>query len=375
MKQSLLRRAALPAALVLSLGLGACGAANETTTPAGESSATGGADSGAEALSGAINGAGSSAQQAAMQAWIAGFQGEQPDVTVNYDPSGSGAGREQFLSGAVAFAGSDAYLKDEELEAAKERCNGGDAIDLPIYVSPIAVVYNLPGVAELKLSGPTLAKIFNGSITTWNAPEIAAENPDAQLPATAITPVHRSDKSGTTENFTEYLAAAGEGAWTEEPSGEWKLPGGEAAQGTSGVVSAVKAGEGTIGYADASQAGDLGIVSVKVGEEFVQPTAEAAAAVVDASSQVEGRPEGDIAIDLARDTTEAGAYPIVLVSYHIACTKYEDEQTAELVKSFLGYVASDAGQQEAAKAAGSAPISKKLAATVSDSIESISAGS
>ncbi|MFP5335855.1 MAG: phosphate ABC transporter substrate-binding protein PstS [Actinomycetes bacterium] len=368
LQKKLGRTTTVSAALVLTLGLAACGAANEEP-------AAGGGENGGEAsdLSGTIAGAGASSQAAAMEAWIAGFSSEYPDVTVNYDPVGSGGGREQFTAGGVDFAGSDAYLDDEEVAAAKETC-GGDFVELPSYISPIAVIFNLEGVEELNLGPETIAGIFNQEITTWNDPAIAEDNPDAELPDLPITPVNRSDESGTTENFTEYLAAASGGAWPHEPSGDWPVAGGEAAQGTSGVVGAVQGGNGTIGYADASQAGDLGIVKVRVGEEFTEYSPEAAAAVVEASERVEGRGEYSYAIDLARDTTEAGTYPIVLVSYHLACATYEDAETADLVKAFLSYVISEEGQQTAADAAGSAPISESQREEFQTAIDAISAG-
>ncbi|GAB7193350.1 phosphate ABC transporter substrate-binding protein PstS [Kineococcus sp. NUM-3379] len=367
--RSPLRRAAVPAALALALGLSACGASNEN---AGTAPSEGPSASSEAALSGDLNGAGASSQKAAMDAWVAGFTAQNADVNVNYDPAGSGAGREQFLAGAVDFAGSDSYLKDEELEQAKEACAGGEAFDVPVYVSPIAVIYNLPEVKDLQLSAATIAKIFNGTVKTWDAPEIKADNPNATLPATAINPVHRADDSGTTNNFTDYLSKAGEGAWTAEPDGEWPAGlGGEAAQGTSGVVSAVKAGAGSIGYADLSQAGDLGVASVKVGEGYVKPSAETAAAVLDNSPKVEGRPAGDIAIKVDRSTTAANTYPVVLVSYHIACSKYEDAAQGDLVKAFLTYVVSEEGQQAAAEAAGSAPLSSALSTEAAATIEKI----
>jgi len=358
-------RAALAttSAAALALTLAACGAANEE--PAGGSGPD--ATASGSDLSGTLVGAGASSQQAAVAAWQAGFTGQNPDVTVNYDPSGSGAGREQFLAGAVNFAGSDAYLDDEELAASAEVCTDG-AIDIPVYVSPIAVVYNLEGVEDLQLSPATIAGIFNQTITSWDAPEIAADNPDATLPAQAITPVNRSDDSGTTENFTEFLSATAPDVWTEEPDGEWPVAGGEAAQGTAGVISAVTAGAGAIGYADASQAGDLGVVAVGVGEEFVLPEEEAAATALDVSTRVEGRPEGDIAIDIDRTTTEAGAYPVILVSYGVACKGYEDAATGELVAAWMTYVVSEEGQAASEEAAGSAPISDELRAEAEDSI-------
>ncbi|MGY2078399.1 phosphate ABC transporter substrate-binding protein PstS [Modestobacter sp. SYSU DS0657] len=365
------RAAALSAGLAATLALAACGASNE----GGGSDNGSGGGSASEQLSGTLVGAGASSQQAAMQGWTAGYSSVQPDVTVNYDPVGSGGGREQFLAGGTDFAGSDAALDEEELAQAEERCGTAGIFELTNYIAPIAVIYNLEGVDELNLSPEVLAGIFNQQITNWNDPAIAADNPDATLPDLPITPVNRSDDSGTTENFTEYLAAAAGEAWPHEPDGEWPVPGGEAAQGTSGVVSAVGAGNGSIGYADLSQAGDLGVANIGVGDEFVEPTAEAAAAVVENSETLEGRGEYDFAIELARDTTESGNYPIVLVSYHVGCIEYEDQETADLVKSFMGYVISEEGQQAAAEAAGSAPISDTLREQAQGAIDAISAAS
>ncbi|WP_203433996.1 phosphate ABC transporter substrate-binding protein PstS [Jiangella asiatica] len=383
MNLSIARRRLAPVAVVgaAALVLAACGSDPDTdngddadSTETEGSGGDGGSGETESDLSGSLNGAGASSQESAMQAWIAGFQGENPDVTVNYAPDGSGAGREQFTSGAVAFAGSDAALDEEELAAAETAC-GAPAVDLPLFIDPIAIAYNLPGVDNLQLGPETLANIFNGTITTWNDPAIAADNPEATLPDTAITPVHRSDESGTTENFVEYLAAAAPSVWTHEISGDWPagLPG-EAGAQTPGVLQAVDAAEGTIGYASAAAVGDRTTAAIGVGEEFVEYSAEAAAAVVDASPRAEGRAENDIAIELARDTTESGAYPIVLISYTIVCTAYADANTGDLVKGFVGYMASDEGQQAAADAAGSAPISPDLQAEVQAVVESIEVG-
>jgi phosphate transport system substrate-binding protein len=359
------RATALALALSGSLALTACGAANET----------GSAGGGEGGLSGNLVGAGASSQQAAMNGWTAGYNSVQPGVTVNYDPVGSGGGREQFLSGGTDFAGSDAALDEGELTQAEERCGTSGVFELPNYISPIAVIYNLEGVDELNLSAGTVAGIFNQQITNWNDPAIAADNPDATLPDQAITPVNRSDESGTTENFTEYLSAAAGEAWPHEASGDWPVAGGEAAQGTSGVVSAVNAGNGTIGYADLSQAGDLGVAKIGVGDEFVAPSAEAAAAVVENSQNLDGRGEYDLGIELNRDTTGSGEYPIVLVSYHIGCIEYEEQETADLVKDFMSYVISEDGQQAAAEAAGSAPISEGLREQAQKAIDAITVAS
>ncbi|HEY7594963.1 MAG TPA: phosphate ABC transporter substrate-binding protein PstS [Actinophytocola sp.] len=361
------RIAALVAAGALALT--ACG---NDPVPASDSGGGGGSEQQSD-LSGELNGAGATSQEAAQNAWKSGFGSQNPDVTVNYDPVGSGGGRTQFGEGAVDFAGSDAAMDDEERAAAKERC-GSEAIHLPLYISPIAIVYHLDGVDSLQLSPATVAGIFDRKITKWNDPKIAADNPGAKLPSSGITPVNRSDESGTTTNFTQWMAATAGGAWPHEPSGDWPLKGGQSAQGTSGLVQTVQGGQGTIGYADHSQAGDLGVAKIKVGDAYVEPTAEGAAKVVEESPKAEGVPEHDLAIDIKRDTTTAGAYPLLLVSYLIVCEKYADSAKGDMAKAYMSYIASDAGQKAAADAAGSAPISDKLRTEVEASINSISAG-
>ncbi|MGN0064476.1 MAG: phosphate ABC transporter substrate-binding protein PstS [Nocardioides sp.] len=364
MKTTSIRKAFVPGVAVLAIALSACGAANETDGGSG--------DGGADGLSGTLNGAGASSQEAAQGAWRAAFQTANSDVTVNYDPVGSGGGREQFIAGGTAFAGSDSYLKDDEgeLSAATETC-GAEPIQVPAYVSPIAVIYNLDGVEDLNLAPATIAGIFDGSITKWNDPKIAADNEGVTLPDETINPVHRADGSGTTENFTEYLAAAG--GWKHEPADEWPIEGGEAATGTSGVVAAVTDNPNTIGYADASQAGELGKVNVKVGDDFVAPDAEAAAKIIGASPRVDEASEVNFTVDIDHKTTEAGTYPIVLASYLIACQSYDDAATADLVKGYLTYVLSDEGQKASAESAGSAPLSADVASAATAAVEKISA--
>jgi phosphate transport system substrate-binding protein len=362
------RLAAIGIAASGALLIAGCGAANEAAAPP----AGGGGAPAASDASGTIAGAGATSQQAGMEAWIAGFSSVAPDATVNYDPTGSGAGRTQFTAGAVQFAGSDAALDEEELPAAQQVCGGPDnVVQMPLYISPIAVAFNLEGVDNLQMSANTIAKIFNRQITTWNDPAIAAENPGVQLPATPITPVNRADESGTTENFTEYLAEAAGADWPHEPDGVWPVQGGEAAQGTSGVVGAISGGQGTIGYADLSQAGDLGTVDVLVGNTPVNPTPDAAAAVVEGSPRIEGQGKYNFAIELKRDTP--GTYPVVLVSYTIACTQYSDPAQAATVKAFLNYIASAEGQTAASENAGNAPISDSQRSTFQPAIDAIAA--
>lgn len=371
MTRTSIRRAIAPgvAALALALTVTACGAGNESDT--GDSSAETGGD-----LSGELALGGASSQEAAQNAWIVGFQDINPDVTVSYDPVGSGGGRENFISGAFPLAGSDAYLTDEEgeLSAATETC-GGDPIEVPNYVSPIAIIFNIEGVDELNLQPDTLAGIFAGTITKWNDPAIAADNPDAALPDAAINPVHRSDESGTTENFTDYLDAVATAAWGGGVVETWpKGFGGEGAQGTSGVVAAVKGGTNAIGYADASQARDLGTASIGVGEEFVQPSAEAAAKILEVSPAAPDQSDVSMAVDLDHETQEAGVYPIVLTSYLLACQTYSDANTADLVKGYMEYILSDEGQEFGAAEAGVAPLADSLQSQALEIVGNISAG-
>jgi len=344
-------------------------AANEGGTEPADST-----DPAAAELSGTLVGAGSSAVGAAQQVWIAEFQTANEGVTINYDPSGSGAGRETFLAGGSAFAGTDRAFNDEEVAAGGFASCAPDSgiVQLPLYVSPIAVIFNLEGIETLDLDPATIAGIFSGEITSWDAPEIAATNEGVELPATNITAVHRSDDSGTTENFTDYLGAAAPDVWTYEADGVWPIDQGEAAQGTSGVVDAVTNGTGTIGYADASRAGELGTVAVQVGDEFVEYSPEAAAAIVDASPFVEGRPDFDLSIELDRTSEAEGVYPVVLVAYLVGCETYADAEQAELVKSYFSYMASEEGQTAAAEGAGSAPISDTLFEKVTAAIEVMS---
>jgi phosphate transport system substrate-binding protein len=351
--------------VALAAGVAACGDSGGSETGSGE-------------LSGQIAGAGSTAQEAAQEAWVAEFENENSGATVTYDAVGSGGGREQFIAGGVSFAGSDAALEEEEgeLKKALDRCNPGQLIEIPAYVSPIAVVYNLEGVESLQLSAETLAGIFSQKITTWNDKAIAKENPGVELPDTRITPVNRSDESGTTENFTDYLSQVDPKGWPYEVSGDWPVKGGEAADGTSGVVEAVSAGDGAIGYADASQAGELGVATIKVGSKYEEPTPEAAAAVLEQSPEAK-----DIAktpymfpYELDRKTESSGTYPIVLVSYLMACTEYKSEDEASLVKGYLEYVISPEGQKAAAENAGSAPLSSAVTKQVEPAVAAIKTG-
>ena len=372
-KNILVRSIAALSGIVMLASVAACGDNTAATT---DNSSSSDSTSKSTPISGNFSGAGASSQQAAVEAWIAGFQGTNPEAKIAYNPSGSGAGVQTFLTGATAWAGSDKALADDEVEQSKSVCTEGTAFDVPVYISPIAVVFNLKGVSDagkhINMDAATIAKIFDGKITKWNDPAIADQNKDLKLPDTAITVVHRSDKSGTTQNFVSYFKDVTPDNWTYDLSENWPNEVGQGAKGTSGVISTVKQADGTIGYADFSQVGDLGTVAVKVGDKYNEISAEAGSKVI-ADSKQDNTVKGDnrIVIKINHATEAEGAYPIVLVSYDIVCPAYKDTKQAEFAKAWLTYVTSDEGQKAAQDAAGTAPLPSSLKSEITKSIEAI----
>jgi phosphate transport system substrate-binding protein len=361
----------------LALTLAACGSDDPTgsaNTPAAPAAAPAAATAAAPPaapttgetpapapITGTFAGAGSSAQAKAVDAWIAAMQtANGSGLTISYDSIGSGSGREQFLAGGTAWAGSDAALKPAEMTTAQQTCGPTGAIDIPVYISPIAVAYNLPGVDGLNLSSDSIAGIFRGDITSWDDPAIAADNAGVTLPSTTITALHRLDNSGTTENFTDWLNKNAPDVWTDAGNQAWPLDGGESAEGTSGVGGVLSATEGAIAYLDESGVpGGMGIAKIEVGGTFTAISAEGAAEVVANSPLQDGRTGNDLGV--AIDRTAASGYPLVLVSYMIVCQEYSDAATGTFVNAFLSYVVSAEGQAVAQQAAGSAPLSGAIA--------------
>jgi phosphate transport system substrate-binding protein len=361
-------------AVVGALSLAACGTDNNTGAPAGTTSATAAASSGNDnALSGTINAAGSSAQANAIDQWKKDFQAKNPNVNLNYQPSGSGAGVQAFIQGTVSFAGSDSALKDDKGEPAQAdaRCKTGKAINLPMVTGPVAVVYNLPGVDGLQLSPKTIAGIFNSTITKWDDAAIKADNPSAKLPSTPIQAFHRSDESGTSDNFTKFLKATAE--WPYEPAKAWPAEAkGQGAKGSDQVAASVKGAEGAIGYVELSYAENSQLQKAKVANgsgEFVELTSDSAAKTVEAA-EIKGT-GNDLKLSIDYATKAAGAYPIVLVTYEITCEKGLPADQVPLVKSFLGYTASDEGQASL-KDLGYAPLPAALLTKVRSAVEAIS---
>ncbi|HEV7171262.1 phosphate ABC transporter substrate-binding protein PstS [Pedococcus sp.] len=373
-------------ALVGSLALTACGSNNNAGSSAGgsgsaSSSASGSASSSATTSSdcptggGTLNAEGSSAQKNAIEEAISSFQDQCQGTTVNYNPTGSGAGIKQFIGGQVDFAGSDSALKTvpvagkvEATEAAKA-C-GSPAWDLPMVTGPIAVSYNLKGVSKLVLGPEVIANIFNGKVTTWNDPSIAKLNPGVTLPSEPIKVFFRSDESGTTENFTKYMHAAAPMAWTAAPGKKWTGKGQGKAQ-TAGVAAAVKATEGGITYAEWSYAKDnnLGIAQIDNGAGPVTLTGDSVSKAV-AAAKVVGM-GNDLSLKLNYATKEPGAYPILLVTYEIVCSKGKDAAKTALTKAFLKHFAS-ADTQKSLEQVGYAPLPDSIRTKVDAAIAALS---
>jgi phosphate transport system substrate-binding protein len=313
--------------------------------------------------SGSVTAQGSSAQTNAVNNWIKNYQVHCAAATLEYASVGSGAGVRAFIAGTGDFAGSDSPLNAEQKAAADARC-GGPAVHLPMVVGPIAVVYNVAGAGDLRLRPATLAAIFAGAVTRWNDPAIAADNPGAPLPATRIRTVHRADSSGTTDNFTAFLAATAGGSWRFGASSTWPAPGGNAQRGSNRLATTVARSDGAIGYVEASYARFHNLATARVGNgagEFAALTDEAAGrTVAGASSTGTG---GDLPLSIDYATKEPGAYPIVLVTYEIVCRT----GTPGLVRSFLTYTSSPAGQAAATRL-GYAPLPEKLRAEVAAAV-------
>jgi phosphate transport system substrate-binding protein len=336
------------AALVGALALSACGSDNNTSSSTSSSGAgSSGAATGSIACAkGTLNSSGSTAQANAMSQWIKDYQTACSGATVNYGGGGSGQGVTDFLNGQTAFAGSDSALnpaKDEPTKA-DARCKTGKAVDLPMVAGPIAVVYNVQGVSSLTLTPSLLAKIFSGKITTWNDPAIAAANTGVTLPANKITTVHRSDSSGTTDNFTKYLDAAAKADWTFGHDKQWKATGGQGSKGSDGVAAAVKSTPNTIAYDEFSYATNNSLTYAKIdnGGGAVELTTAAVGKAV-AAATVTGTGD-DLSLKLDYATKTAGAYPILLVTYEITCVQGLSADQAPLAKSFLTYISSADGQ-------------------------------
>ncbi|MBE9194751.1 phosphate ABC transporter substrate-binding protein PstS [Synechocystis sp. LEGE 06083] len=350
--------------LALTVGLAACGGGGGDTaqTSGGESTA---ADAFANKVS--LTGAGASFPAPLYQGWFVALNQAVPNLEVNYQSVGSGAGVEQFMTKTVDFGASDVAMDDEEIAKIN-----GEVIMLPMTAGSIVMAYNLPGVEGLKLSQENLAAIMLGNITTWNDPKLVADNPDVTLPDRPITVVHRSDGSGTTAVFTMNLAAMspefketiGEGKTVEWPTSKGKFIGGK---GNEGVTAAIQQNEGAIGYIEYGYASNNNLTMASLQNkdgQFVVPTDANASATL-------------AAVELPQNlrefiTNPAGAesYPIVTYSWMLLYPQYADAEKAKGIEAMVEFGLNEG--QTMAPALGYVPLPQNVREKVAAAADKLS---
>jgi phosphate transport system substrate-binding protein len=332
------RITAVAVAVAAALGVAACGSSSKSTSTT--TAAAAGTTTSSSGGSATLNGAGSTLAAPIYQQWGSNLKSQ--GLTVNYNPVGSGTGIADLQTATVDFAGSDPALKPTDVKGLK-----GPAFQFPVAFGAITVSYNLPGVKSgLKLDGPTLANIFSGKIKTWNDSAIKALNPGVSLPSTAITVVHRSDSSGTTNGFTTYLSDVSPTWKSSIGAGkDVKWPGGTGAAKNSGVAAAVKQTPGAVGYVEQAYALENGFTSAAVKNSagtYVLPT------IQNTSVAANGiKVPSNLGVSTI-NSPDPSAYPIVsqtfLVAYQDPCKEGASKSVADGLKSFLSY-AFGAGQK------------------------------
>jgi phosphate transport system substrate-binding protein len=327
------------AAVATALALAACSSSSSSSGSSGTSTTPAAGSSSSSSASGTIKAAGSTFQTNFQQSAISAFKAVDPNITVDYDPVGSGTGRSDLYSNTVLFAGSDSPVPAKE---ASEVPAGKTILYFPVQIGPIAIAYNLPGITGLKLDATVLAGIFQGTIKTWNDPSIKALNPSANLPSSTITLAVRSDSSGTTANFSQYLVDAAGSAWKLGTASTITWPStARAGDGGSAVAQIVKTTSDSIGYVDFSTATAAGLQAASIKNsagDFVAPSSASAAA---AASHV--TPKANLTF-LTADEPGATSYPIAYQSWDLVYSVQPNATDVALLKAYLGYLLSSTGQ-------------------------------
>jgi phosphate transport system substrate-binding protein len=297
-----------------------------------------GSSSGGGGSSDTLNASGSTFQLPFQQQAIQNFKQSHPSDTVNYGGGGSGKGRTDLASGVVNFAGSDSPIPSEEMSGFK----GKTVLYFPVIIGPITMSYNLPGVSKLQLSPDVIANIFQAKITKWNDPAIKADNPGVKLPSTAITIARRSDSSGTTANFSEFLVESAPSVWKLGSSSTIDWPANSrGGDGNGGVAQIVKSTAGAIGYVDFADAKAAGLTYASVKNKAGKYVAPSTTAASEAASHDQVKPDLTFSSVWQPGT---GSYPITYQSWVLVYQKQPSADTAKLLKTYLGYLLGD-GQQ------------------------------
>jgi len=324
---------------ICAVALAACSSSSSSSTSSTTSSSSSASSSASSAaLSGTLNGSGSTLQLTYQQAAISAFRSVQSGMTVNYGAGGSGKGRTDLASGVVNYAASDSPIPAAQASTFK-----GTVLYFPDVIAPVTVSYNLSGLSKpLQLSAPVIASIFQAKITTWNNSAIAADNPGVTLPSTPITIAVRSDSSGTTQNFTQFLVDATGDGWTLGTSSTIKWPAtARAGNGNGGVASIIKSTPGAVGYVDYSDAKASGLTFANIKNsagDYVTPSVAGASA---AASQVTVKPNLTFSAIWAPGAT---SYPISAQSYVLVYETQPNANDEAMLKAWVGYLIG-AGQQ------------------------------
>ena len=333
-------------AVAAAIALAACSSSSSSSTSAPTSaaasspSASSSTSASTSTASGTISGAGSTFQTNFQQGAIAAFKSVDPNITVNYNPVGSGTGRSDLYGNSVLYAGSDSPIPSKE---AGEVPKGKTVLYFPVQIGPIAIAYNLSGVTGLKLDATVLAEIFSGKITTWNDPAIKALNPSANLPSSSISLEVRSDSSGTTANFSQYLVDAAGSAWTGGTASIISWPkSAHANDGGSAVAAAVKATPDSIGYVDFSTATATGLTAASIKNSAGDYVAPSSAGATAAATHV--TPKADLTF-LTVDEPGATSYPITYQSWDLVYEVQPNANDAALLQAWLGYLLGPAQSQ------------------------------
>ncbi len=315
--------------VVVAAALAACSSSSSSSSSPSTSTS---APASSAALSGTLNGSGSTFQTVFQQSASQAFHAANPGITVNYGSGGSGKGRTDLASGVVNFAGSDSPIPSSEMPS----FDGKKVLYFPVVIGPITMSYNLSGVSSLKLTPTVIANIFQGKITKWNDPAIAAINPGVSLPSTAITLAVRSDSSGTTQNFSLFLMTAVPSVWTLGSSSTIKWPAtARAGSGNGGVAQIIKTTPGAIGYVDYADAKATGLTFASVENSsgaYIAPSpasASVSAAGVTVASNLTFH---------AVWGSGAGAYPITYQSWVLVYAVQPNANDAALLKAYIGYL-------------------------------------
>jgi phosphate transport system substrate-binding protein len=308
-----------------ALSLAACSSSSSSTP------SSGGGSSSAQ-LSGTLNGSGSTFQLTFQQTAISDFKSVQSNMTVNYGGGGSGKGRTDLASNVVQYAGSDSPIPSDETANFK----GKTVLYFPVVVGPITVSYNLSGVSNLKLDAPVIAGLFDGSIKKWNDPKVAALNPGVKLPSTTVVIARRSDSSGTTANFSQFLVEGAPGVWKLGSSSTIAWPANsQGGNGNGGVAQIIKSTAGAVGYVDFSDAKASGLTFASVKNKagsYVAPSVSSATTAADNAT---------VAPDLTFSAIwapGAGSYPVTYQSWVLVYKTQSSANTAKMLKAYVGYL-------------------------------------